>query len=167
GRLPESVQAILRGVPWNAPEQTSLPQYQHDKWLLFWAPIDSPYNLNPYTRLIHDPKDGIDAVAYSFSIDDKYGNFRDLGTGLIINVGGNTLLPNKTMFDPYQQYFVSWAENDWDHASICGRKQAINKRKGNSRVSMWIDGKQQEYCDIILYSSSNEESYLHFRLSEE
>ncbi len=172
GQLPESVQAILRGVPWNTPPKDPTkpplkPLYQYDKWLLFWAPIDSPYSLNPFTRLIHNPDEGIDAVAYSFSIDDKYGNFRDEGTGLIINVGGNSYLPNKTMYDPYQQYFVTWADKNWENGSICGRNMAINKLKGNSRVSMWKDGKQLPYCDVVMYNSSDQNSHLNFRLYEE
>ncbi|MGD9592904.1 MAG: hypothetical protein AB7V32_10325, partial [Candidatus Berkiella sp.] len=170
GQLPESVQAILRGVPWNAPakdkQPQTLPLYQYDKWLLFWAPFDSPYNLNPFTRLIHNPNEGIDAVAYSFSIDDKYGNFRDEGTGLIINVGGNTFLPNKTMFDPYQQYFVTWAANSWDHATVCGRALSLYQRAGNSRVSFWNNGQQQEYCDVVLYNNANNDSHLNFRLTQ-
>lgn len=167
GQLPESVQAILRGVPWNDPS-SGKPLYQYDKWLLFWAPYDSPYNLNPFTRLIHDPTDGINAVAYSFSIDDKYGNFRDEGTGLIIDVGGNSYLPNKVPYDPYQQYFVTWAANSWDHATVCGRDITINKRAGNARVSMWQNGNKQDNCDVVLYTTAdNGGPHLNFRLSEE
>ncbi len=166
GQLPESVQAIMRGVPWND-EKSGKPQYQYDKWLLFWAPFDSIYNLNPFTRLIHDANEGLNATAYSFSIDDKYGNFRDEGTGVIINVGGNTYLPNKTMYDPYQQYYVSWAANNWDHASVCGRTVEINQRSGNSRVAMWQNGKKMDYCDVILYRSAQTEPHLDFRLYEE
>lgn len=163
GQLPESVQAILRSVPWNK----NAPQYQYDKWLLFWAPFDSPYNLNPFARLIHDPKEGIDAVAYSFSIDDKYGNFRDEGLGFIINVGGNTYLPNKTPYDPYQQYFVTWPANSFDHAVVGGRSITINKRAGNSRVSMWKEGKPQDYCDVIMYTTAENDQHLNFRLTLE
>ncbi len=171
GQLPESVQAILRGVPWNAPakdkEPQLLPLYQYDKWLLFWAPFDSPYNLNPFTRLIHNPDDGINAVAYSFSIDDKYGNFRDEGIGLIINVGGNSLLPNKMMYDPYQQYFVTWADKSWDHATVCGRALSLYQRPGNSRVSFWNNGLKQDYCDVVMYNTASSDSHLNFRLTEE
>ena len=163
GQLPESVQAILRSVPWNK----NAPQYQYDKWLLFWAPFDSPYNLNPFARLIHDPVDGIDAVAYSFSIDDKYGNFRDEGLGFIINVGGNSYLPNKTPYDPYQQYFVTWAGNSFDHATVGGRNITINKRSGNTRVSMWANGKLQDHCDVVMYTTANQEPHLNFRLTLE
>ncbi len=166
GQLPESVQAILRGVPWND-EKSGKPLYQYNKWLLFWAPTDSAYNLNPFTRLIHNETDGINAVAYSFSIDDKYGNFRDEGTGFIINAGGDSYLSNKSMYDPYQQYFVTWAANNWDHATICGRNVNINMRAGNSRVSMWQNGKKMDYCDVTLYRSNQTEPHLDFRLSEE
>lgn len=170
GRLPESVQAIFRAVPWNEwrPEAKSeKPVYEFDKWLLFWAPTNSSYNLNPFTRLIHNPDDGIDAVAYSFSIDDKYGNFRDEGTGIIINVGGGSFLANPTPFDAYQQYYVSWSGNNWDHATVCGRQIKINKQAGNARVSMWQNGQKKDYCDVIMYSSANNDTHLNYRLSEE
>lgn len=164
GRLPESVQAILRGVPWN---EAPKPQYQYDKWILFWAPADSPYSLNAFTHFIHNAGEGLDAAAYSFSIDDKYGNFRDEGTGFIIDVGGANYLPNRSMYDPYQQYFVTWGENSWDHASVGGREVSIYKRPGNARISFWKEGNQQEYCDVILYTTEKSEPHLNFRLREE
>jgi len=165
GQLPESVQAIMRGVPWNDPK-SGKPQYQYDKWLLFWAPVDSAYNLNPFTRLIHNHKDGIDAVAYSFSIDDKYGNFRDAGTGFIIDVGGGSALSNQSPFDAYQQYYVSWPGGDWDHATICGRTIEINKRASNSRISMWQNGKKMD-CDVEMFTTADTQPKLVFRVSEE
>lgn len=164
GWLPESVQAILRGVPWND-EKSGQPLYQYDKWLLFWAPYSSPYSLNPFTHFIHNEKDGINAVAYSFSIDDKYGNFRDQGDGFIINVGGDTAIENKSMFDPYQQYFVNWAHS-WDHALVCGREISINALPGNSRISMWQNGKHQDFCEIIMYPTEANEPNLKFKISE-
>ena len=72
GLLNESVQALLRNVPYGTFHQT---RWSFDKFILFWAPYDSPFNLFPYARLVHNPVDGVDAPgAYSFSIDDKFGN---------------------------------------------------------------------------------------------
>src|SRR4029078_4474555 len=116
---------------------------------------------------IHNPKDGIDAVAYSFSIDDKYGNFRDAGTGFIINVGGGSALSNQSPYNAYQQYFVSWPQNDWDHANVCGRPIEINKRASNSRISMWQNGKKMDYCDIEMFPTAANDMKLVFRVSEE
>lgn len=161
GWLPESVQAILRGVPYN--ETGNL--YQYDKWILFWAPYDgndNPYSLNPFSHFIHSP-DGINAVAYSFSIDDKYGNFRDEGKGFIINVGGDTQLVNKEPFDPYQQYKVNWGPG-WDHAEVCGRKVAINQLPGNARIFFPKQNDQDNYCDIKIFPTASEDSFLAMRL---
>ena len=87
----------------------------------FWPPYDSPYNLNPYARVIHD-KDGLDAPgAYSFSIDDFYGNFGGPGSNLLIVVGNsnyplpNKKLPNPEPYDPYTQYHVAVGAG-WRHA---------------------------------------------------
>jgi hypothetical protein len=71
------------------------------------------------------------------------------------------------MFDPYQQYYVSWPANDWDHASICGKFFAIDKKAGNSRVSLWRDGVKQDHCDVAFYAANDEMSHLNFRLTEE
>src|SRR5262249_46335224 len=73
GEVPGRVQALLRGVAYDP--QDGAQQYQYDPFLTFAAPFASQFSLDPYTRLIHGPQDGVAAVAYSFSIDDKYGNF--------------------------------------------------------------------------------------------
>lgn len=161
GKIPESVQAVLRSVPYG--EKGKTPQYHYDKWLLFWAPFDSIFNLDPYTRLIHDPREGVNAVAYSFSIDDKYGNYREKATGFIVNAGGNTALLNKESYDPYEQYFINWA-NGWSHANVCGRKISINKLPGNARIFMWKNGIKTPYCDVTLYADN--EHFVKFRIAE-
>ena len=102
GELPGQVQALLRGVAYDP--QDGAPQYQFDPFLTFASPFASQFSLDPYTRLIHSPQDGVAAVAYSFSIDDKYGNFRDASSGFVVDAGGTTALLNKQPFDPYQQY---------------------------------------------------------------
>ncbi|QXP88018.1 hypothetical protein [Methylococcus capsulatus] len=122
GDLPGRVQALLRGVAFEAndpydPNHPSVPkadvqQWQFDPFLTFAAPYDSQFNLNPYTRLVHDSgKDGLGSVSYSFSIDDKYGNFRDAASGFTVDAGGVTALENKRPYDPYQQYTVTWGYN--------------------------------------------------------
>lgn len=109
GELPGQVQALLRGVAYNAADGSK--QYQYDPFLTFAAPYNSPFNLNPYTRLIHSTTDGVGAVAYSFSIDDKYGNFRDASLGIIVDAGGTSALDNQQPYDPYQQYSMDWGFN--------------------------------------------------------
>lgn len=109
GKLPGQVQALLRGVAYDPTDGN--PQYQYDPFLTFAAPYNSQFNLNPFTRLIHSKTDGIGAVAYSFSIDDKYGNFRDASSGIIVDAGGTSALDNQQPYDPYQQYTVNWGYN--------------------------------------------------------
>ncbi|WP_228719803.1 hypothetical protein [Methylococcus geothermalis] len=121
GDLPGRVQALLRGVAFEAddpydPNAPSVPkadvqQWQFDPFLTFAAPYESQFNLNPYTRLVHNVKDGIGSVSYAFSIDDKYGNFRDAASGFTVDAGGVTALENKRPYDPYQQYTVTWGYN--------------------------------------------------------
>jgi hypothetical protein len=72
GQLPGQVQAILRGVAYDA--QDGSPQYQFDPFLTFGVPFTSQFSLDPYTRLIHSTQDGVSAVAYSFSIDSFGGS---------------------------------------------------------------------------------------------
>jgi hypothetical protein len=160
GQLPESIQALQRSVPWGAPGEL---QYHFDKWLLFWAPYDSIFNLNPYTRLVHNATEGVNAVAYSFSIDDKYGNYRERASGFIVNLGGSSSLLNQQAYDPYEQYFINWADG-WDHATVCGREVTIGGRPGNARVFFWQDGVKQLSCDVTLYTTSN--TFVTFRLVE-
>jgi hypothetical protein len=140
GELPGQVQALLRGVAYDP--QDGAPQYQFDPFLTFASPFASQFSLDPYTRLIHSPQDGVAAVAYSFSIDDKYGNFRDASSGFVVDAGGTTALLNKQPFDPYQQYTVSWGYNRdpfslvWlqpgvDLAGAQGQLQALAPQHGN------------------------------------
>ena len=109
GKLPGRVQALLRGVAYDPTDGDQ--QYQFDPFLTFAVPYTSQFNLNPFTRLIHSKTDGIGATAYSFSIDDKYGNFRDASSGFIIDAGGTTALENQQPYDPYQQYQLNLSYN--------------------------------------------------------
>jgi hypothetical protein len=109
GTLPGQVQALLRGVAYDADGNGR--QYQFDPFLTFGVPFSSQFALDPFTRLIHSNADGIAAVSYSFSIDDKYGNFRDASSGFIVDAGGTTALDNKQPYDPYQQYKMNWGYN--------------------------------------------------------
>ena len=123
GQLPGEVQALLRGVAYNPQDKTQ--QYQFDPFLTFGTPFTSQFSLDPYTRLIHSPQDGVAAVAYSFSIDDKYGNFRDASSGFIVDAGGTTALQNKQPYDPYQQYKANWGYN-LDKFSLATLDQSVD-----------------------------------------
>lgn len=167
GRLPQSVQALMRGVPWVSPQNLpSATQYQGDKWLLFWAPYPSIFNLNPYTRLIHNAQEGINAPgAYSFSIDDLFGNLQDRASGFIIDIGGSSALVNGDRFDPYEQYRIVWGAG-WDHATICGRNVQISGQPSNARITFWQNGTRTPYCDIALYQDSAGANALKYRVVE-
>jgi hypothetical protein len=148
GQLPGQVQALLRGVASYDPQggpQDDGQQYQYDPFLTFDAPFTSQFSLDPYTRLIHSTQDGVSAVAYSFSIDDKYGNFRDAASGFVVDAGGTTALRNKQPFDPYQQYKLNWGYNrepfslawlrpDVDVAGIEARLEALAQQNQNRPV---------------------------------
>jgi hypothetical protein len=219
--LNESVQALMRGVPWtsvagqaacktcpNVPpdaNQCSRAQlaacvwadpnlkfttdsrvYQFDKFLHFWPPPSSVYNLNPYARVIHcgpeaDAKcqdvNGLDSPGtYSFSIDDFYGNFGAPGSGVIINIGDTKRLKNPEPNDPYNQYFVALAAG-WHHLWLCrdannpGRRVDVNvdanTGKGgpfNTRFSFYQPdrtqpdgpGKRVDPCVVEIYAGENE-----------
>jgi hypothetical protein len=140
GELPGQVQALLRGVAYDP--QDGADQYQFDPFLTFDAPYTSQFSLNPYTRLIHSTTDGAAAVAYSFSIDDKYGNFRDAASGFIVDAGGTSALDNQQPYDPYQQYKMNWGYNrdqfslawvtaDVSLAGVQPQLQAIAQQNGD------------------------------------
>lgn len=126
------------------------PQYQLDKWLTFWISpsTDSKnvFSLNPFTHFVHatvdDPNDGgIDALSYSFSIDDKYGNVRDAASGFIIDVGGKSIISDHR-YDPYQQYHVNWGAGDWGFITVKGSDGAYtSKRSAKGGGSLRIDNR--------------------------
>ena len=167
GELPGQVQALLRGVaydPQDGIDQAGKKheQYQFDPFLTFAAPYSSQFNLNPFTRLIHSPKDGIGAVAYSFSIDDKYGNFRDASLGFTVDAGGTTALKNQHPFDPYQQYKMNWGynrdpfsliliESGVDLASIQTQLQAIAQQNQNRPFLI----KQDQNLSVLGHTADN------------
>jgi hypothetical protein len=164
GLLNESVQALLRNVPYGTFHQT---RWSFDKFILFWAPYDSPFNLFPYSRLVHNPVDGVNAPgAYSFSIDDKFGNFQSRGSGIVIDVGGSTHLLNKDPYDYYEQYRVSFGPG-WDHATVCGLPFVIPMKLGNnSPVSFWSNGAPQTPCNIAIYQDAAETKYVKFQVGQ-
>ncbi len=164
GRQPESVQALLRNVPWGDGKPTL--QYQWNKFLHYWAPYDSIFNLNPYVTLIKSQDTGINAMSgYSFSIDDQWGNYQDLATGFIVNIGGSSALLNQESFDPYQQYRLSLALG-WDHATICGRPVELKKLAQPITFSFWRNGKSILYCDIVVYPNTSNDVFFKYRLVE-
>lgn len=166
GQLPESVQALQRSVPWGDPKKGQL-RYSFDKFLLFWAPYNSLFNLNPYTRFVHNPTDGLDAPgAYSFSIDDRFGNFQGRASGFIVDVGGNAAMPNQEPYDPYEQYNVGFA-GGWDHASVCGRSISIPGGKpGNAPISFWLNGVRQATCNIAFFTAPDEKQFAKYQVTE-
>ncbi|HXJ81811.1 MAG TPA: hypothetical protein VMS64_24405 [Candidatus Methylomirabilis sp.] len=177
----ESVQALMRGVPWtpagdpkttcaacpgtNCPKSCVFPEaalpadgrlWHRDGFLHFWPPYDSAYNLNPYARFVHNTETGLDAPgAYSFSIDDFYGNFGGPGSTLIIEVGGTSQMPDKEPYNPYKQYFVAWGTG-WDHARVCNRLIPDAKRVMNVPMSFWQTGVRDPTCEIALYATAAE-----------
>jgi hypothetical protein len=204
-QLNESVQALLRSVPWtpaggafNGPtcgqcpseDPTACPLacvappvyaadatlWHRDKFLHFWAPYDSPYNLNPFARFVHvdDPvkNEGLAAPgAYSFSIDDFYGNYGGPGSTLIIDVGGTSALINKAPYDPYTQYFVGVAPG-WFSAEVCGRQISLPAPSTglgtNVPFSFWkADGSgKQSTCEITLYADAARQEFVKFQVNE-
>jgi len=164
GLLNEQVQALLRNVPYGTFSET---RWSFDKFILFWAPYGSPFNLFPYSRLVHNPIDGVDAPgAYSFSIDDKFGNFGSRGSGIVLDIGGSTHLLNHDPYDLWEQFRVSFGPG-WDHATVCGLPFAIPMNLGNaSPVSFWMNGKPQSTCNIALYKDAGETQYAKLQVSE-
>jgi hypothetical protein len=119
------------------------------------------------TRFVHNLDDGLAAPgAYSFSIDDFYGNFGGPGTGLIIDVGGTGHLPNKNAYDPYTQYFAGW--QFWDHGTVCGRPVSFkNKALGyNYPVSFWSGGTKVKSCEVVLYADPAETDHVNYLVTE-
>lgn len=151
GVLNESVQALLRNVPYGSKTQT---RYSFDKFLLFWAPYGNVFNLFPYGNLVHY---GVDALgAYSFSIDDRFGNYQNRASGFVIDAGGSSTLLNKQPYDFWEQYRVGFAKG-WDHATICGRPLAIPGKIGaNAPISFWQNGVHKSTCDLVFYLSKVE-----------
>jgi hypothetical protein len=211
-QLNESVQALLRGVPWNAngdPATCALcpssnPQdcdpakcvwvtadsaspaaklYHFDGFLHFWAPYDSVYNLNPYARVVHVPgtrkwagsvPKGLDAPgAYSFSIDDFYGNFGGPGTNLIVAIGKRsnaTRMPNPEPYDPYTQYFVSLGPG-WDHIDVCGRPVKVPQGQQGGGVDFATpfsfytpQGQRMDPCVITVFDKDGK--FVKYKLNE-
>lgn len=164
GQLPESVQALLRNLPWG--DGNSALQYQWDKFLHYWAPVDSIFNLDPVVTLIKNQTSGIGAMSgYSFSIDDQWGNYQDLASGFIVNVGPSDSLLNQESFDPYQQYRLSLAAG-WDHATVCGRPINLNSYGQAITFSFWNNGQPLSNCDIVLYPKPGNDLHVNFRLVE-
>jgi hypothetical protein len=167
--LNETVQALLRSVPYGAVGQT---RWSFDKFILNWAPYNSVFNLFPYVRMVHNGTEGVDAPgAYAFSIDDRFGNYQSRASGFIIDVGGSTKLLNRDPYDFWEQYRVAFAR-DWDHATVCGRQLLIpNKLGSNAPISFWQNGVHQSTCDLVFYKTADETGpnaqYAKYRVGEE
>ena len=191
----ESVQALQRSLPWRPygpPDQCSgcpsgtpcavacvFPKensplatpYQFDKWLHFWAAYDSVYNLNPYATFIHSDAGVAAPGAYSFSIDDFYGNFGGFASSLIIQAGGYSKMPNREPFDPYKQYAAGFGPG-WDHVKVCGRTYQLPagtpKHNISAPVSFWNNGvpSPTHECEVFAYPGPDESIYVKFLLTE-
>ena len=164
GLLNEQVQSLLRNVPYGTFNQT---RWSFDKFILFWAPYLSPFNLFPYSHLVHNPVDGVNAPgAYSFSIDDKFGNFGGRGSGILVEVGGNKHLLNQDPYDLWEQFRVSFGPG-WDHATVCSRPYTIPMNLGNAApVSFWMNGSPQSPCNIDMYKDAAETQFAKFVVTE-
>lgn len=196
----ESVQALQRGLPWTpsgdpkqcgaCPSPTACPTscilpvvispdatlYHRDGFLHFWADYNSVYNLNPFARFVHNDVNGLAAPgAYSFSIDDFYGNFGGPGSSLIIEVGSkdirnSSVLPNKEPFDPFKQYHAN-VGTGWHHASVCGRRYSLPPATPpnvglSAPLSFWNNGKPLSECEVRLFATADESKYIAFLLKE-
>jgi len=190
----ESTQAIQRDLPWvaygHAKECGACPSsdpnkcptqciftekvspdaklYMNDKFLHFWADYANAYNLNPYARFVHNKSTGLDAPgAYSFSIDDFYGNFGGPASSLNIDVGGNSNMQNKELYDPYKQYFAGLGKG-WHHASVCGRRHSspAGLVGWNAPFAFWSDGKPISECELRLFPTADETQYIAYMLKE-
>jgi hypothetical protein len=164
GLLNEQVQSLLRNVPYGTFNQT---RWSFDKFILFWAPYVSPFNLFPYAHLVHNAVDGVNAPgAYSFSIDDKFGNFGGLGSGILVEVGGNTHLLNQNPYDLWEQFRVSFGSG-WNHATVCGRPYTIPMSLGFADpISFWMNGQPQTPCNIVMYKDAAETQFAKFVVDE-
>lgn len=120
---------------------------------------------------MHNANNGLASPsAYSFSIDDFYGNFGGPGSGLIIEVGGTSAMPTPEPYDPYQQYKVSFGSG-WDHADVCGRKYAPppgSERKPFSvPLSFWQNRFRLVDCLVKVFQTQDEtDNYAAYRLLE-
>jgi hypothetical protein len=191
-----AVQALMRSTPWvppgdpatcapvcpsaqNCPTKCILPlvpsasarQYNLDKYLHFWADYGNVYNLNPFARFVHNPDNGLAAPgAYSFSIDDFYGNFGGPGSTILIDVGDIQSLPNREPFDPYKQYNVGFGTG-WHHGSVCGRDVSLPAAAPpnvglNSPFSFWKNGSPLAECEVRAYLTDDKTKYITFLLKE-
>jgi len=190
----ESAQALMRGLPYSGfgpaaqcaqcpsldgskcpPNVCVIPStpapdakvWHYDKFLHFWPKYGSVYNLNPFTRFVHNVEEGLAAPgAYSFSIDDFYGNFGGPGTEMLIDVGGTSFLPNKNAYDPFTQFFAGW--QFWDHGTVCGRPVSFkNKALGyNYPISFWNDSGKAKTCEVVLYTDASEKDYVKYQVRE-
>jgi hypothetical protein len=162
GLLNESVQALLRNVPYGSFTQT---RYSFDKFILNWAPLGNVFNLFPYGKLIHDHLDA--RGAYSFSIDDRFGNFQSRGSGFIIDIGGDQKILNRNPYDFWEQYRVSFAKG-WDHATVCGHPFAIPGKLGAAApISFWLNGDRTLTCDVVLYKDAAGTQHANYQVSDE
>lgn len=191
----ESVQALQRGVPWTpsadpiacaaCPDSVACPTscivptvpsaaaklYHRDKFLHFSADYKSIYNLNPFARFVHNPDNGLHAPgAYSFSIDDFYGNFGGPGSTLLIDVGDIKSLPNQDPFDPFKQY-VAGMGTGWDHATVCGQRRTLPPAAPanvglSAPFSFWTNGVPRKTCEIRLFATADESKYIAYLVEE-
>jgi hypothetical protein len=151
--------------------------WHYDGFLHFWPNYSSPYSLNPFARFVHNEKSpdnkdlGLSAPgSYSFSIDDFYGNFGGRGSGLIIEVGGTSTMPNPEPYNPYKQYHASFGSG-WDHVEVCGRKYAPPASSPRTPlsvpVSFWNNGQRLSECLVKVFKNADEsDNYAVFQLFE-
>lgn len=166
--------------------------YHTNKFLHYWAPYTSPYNLNPYARVVHcgppsdDPKpicddaNGLEAPGtYSFSIDDFYGNYGSPGSNLLVDIGGIKNLKNPNPFDPFNNNNVSIGAG-WHHARICvdsvtgagGRRFDLPQANGKGRpkstpFSLYDStGQKHDPCIVAVFEDAQETSFVKYQITE-
>jgi hypothetical protein len=120
---------------------------------------------------VHNYDDGLAAPgAYSFSIDDFYGNFGGPGSTILIDVGDFQTMKNKEPFDPYKQYSVGFGTG-WHHASVCGRDVFLPPAAPSNvglaaPFQFWRNGTPLQECEVRAYATADTTKYITFLLKE-
>jgi len=113
---------------------------------------------NPYAAFIHGGDYLKMHAAYAFSIDDAVGNMNEDGEGIIVAVGGDHGLINKTEYNPKTTIEIGLgqpAANDpvWTKYGICTPEADQYLSSGSTLIK--VGGQAQFPCKITLEDSNN------------